>query len=223
MEYRVTITLNSSYAFRKALAITRNSPTLDSAVEVKIRDWGRRVFKIKHLFSPTLYTLFKNIPAMRQLQTIHVANIFLARTYLHCILSSPHLTHLILDTIEMPKIGMFPPPPKLRKLTIIATHSWEALEPLITQLATLLECLELQRCEFRLQRQLQLPPFPCLRELCHERYYSPFDNDNRTVLNGLFTPRLKLPACTYLDRFTTAAPLVPSQRASSTFHPKNGC
>jgi hypothetical protein len=108
---------------------------------------------------------------MRQLHTIHLDHIILSRMYLRTILSSPYLIHLILDTVQMPKISKFPPT-KLRKLTLMMKSSWEAVQPLISQLATSLEYLELRECEFLSRSQLQLPPFPCLQELRnHQRYF----------------------------------------------------
>lgn len=179
------------HAFQKALMVARTSTILDSVVEVDIRERNisqnfRWVHKIPYLFSPALFTLINAVPAMRQLHTIRLSVIFLPRTCLYGILSSPYLIHLILDAIQMPKISK--PPlslPKLRKLTIMAMYSWEAIEPLISQLVTSLEYLELQGCEFRAPGQLQLPLFPHLRELRYDQ--SCFGlSDNMTVLNALF-------------------------------------
>lgn len=191
MKYKVTIMLGASHshALREALAITSTSTILDSVVELNIgeRALCRHRYKIRYLFSPTLYTLAKAIPTMSRLHILHLSVIFLARTYLYYILSSPYLTHLILDAIQMPRISKFSPPPlpKLRKLTLkgMAMNSWEAVEPLITHLATSLEYLEISGCRFWLLRQVQLPSFPCLRELRHQNHLRLFDNE--IVLNGL--------------------------------------
>ena len=140
---------------------------------------------IPYLFSPVLFTLVNAIPAMRQLHTIRLSVISLPRTYLYGILSSPYLTHLILDAIQLPKISKPPlSPPKLRKLTIKAMYSWGAIEPLISQLATSLEYLELQACQFRAPGRFQLPPFPHLRELRYDQNYFGLYG-NMTVLNAL--------------------------------------
>jgi len=180
-----------SDALQKALAVTRTSTILDSVVTVKIGErtiwWNfRSVHKILYLFSPTLFTLVNAIPAMRQLRTVHLWGIFLARTYLCCILSSSHLTHLILDDVRVPNISKLPPPPQnLRKLSIRAMYSWEAIEPLIARLATSLEYLELKWCRFLQPRRAQLPSFPCLTELWHHQ--SPSRNyGNEALLNELF-------------------------------------
>ena len=179
------------HVLQKALAVTRISTILDSVVEVNIEEKiilqnFRWVHKIPYLFSPVLFTLVNAVPAMQQLHTIRVSVIPLPRTYLYGILSSPYLTHLILDAIQLPKINKPPlSPPRLRKLTIMAMYSWEAIEPLIAQLATSLEYLELQGCGFRAPGPLQLPPFPHLRELCYDQNYFPLV-DNMTVLGALF-------------------------------------
>jgi hypothetical protein len=170
--FKVTIKRDYSpkYALRKALVVTRTSAILDSVVEVNIgkstkphRDFLGS-FKFPYLLTPTLYTLVNAIPSMRQLHTIQLNNIILSRTYLHTILSTPYLIHLILGTVQLPKISTFPPT-KLRKLTLTMMFSWETVQPLISQLATTLEYLELQRCEFLPPFQLNLPSFPCLQEL----------------------------------------------------------
>ena len=180
-----------SDAFQKALAVTRTSTILDSVVTVNIGKttvWGQfeSVHKILYLFSPTLFTLVKAIPAMRQLHTVHLWRISLARTYLCCILSSPYLTHLILDDVRMPNISKLPPPPQnLHKLSIRAMYSWEAIEPLIAQLATSLEYLELKWCRFLHPPRVPLPSFPCLRELYHHQM--PTGNRcNEALLSELF-------------------------------------
>lgn len=179
------------YAFQKVLAVTRTSTILDSVVEVDLRERNsmqnsRRVHRLPYLFSPALFTLVNATPTMPQLHTIRLSAIFLPRTYLYGILSSPYLIHLILDAIQMPKMRKLPlSPPKLRKLTIMAMFSWEAIEPLITQLVTSLEYLELQGCEFRSPGQLQLPSFPHLREIRYDQNYFGL-SDNMAVLNALF-------------------------------------
>jgi len=193
VEYKVTIELDGSLsdAVQKALAITRTSTILDSVVTVNIGKrtiwWKfRPVHKILYLFSPTLFTLVKAIPAMRQLHTVHLWGIFLARTYLCCILSSPYLTHLILDAVRMPNISKLPPAPQnLRILTICSVYSWEAIEPLIARLATSLEYLELKWCIFRSLRRFPLPSFPCLRELRHHQRPT-LNHGNEDLLNELF-------------------------------------
>ena len=119
VKFKVTIMLGASRSHKKALAITRIATFLDSVIELNIGERARPLFQVQYLFSPTLFTLVKALPAMRQLHTMHLSSIFLPETYLHCILSSPHLTHLILVDIQMPKISRFPPPnPNLRKLTL---------------------------------------------------------------------------------------------------------
>lgn len=47
--------------------------------------------------------------------------------------------------------------------------SWDAVEPLISQLSTSLEYLEVHWCTFWGLRDLQLPPLPRLRELRHHQ------------------------------------------------------
>jgi len=180
-----------SYALQKALAITRTSTILDSVVEVDIgkckeilRD-PRRVYRIPYLLSPAIFTLVKAIPVMRRLHTIHLARMTLSRTELFTILSSPHLVHLILDSVQIPKISKLPPP-KFRKLTLVAMSSWEALEPMITQLAASLEYLKLQWCQLRPLRRSQLPLFPRLRELHYHQHYFHHTFPDDSILSELF-------------------------------------
>ena len=120
---------------------------------------------------------------MRQLHTLRLSSIFLAETYLYCILSSPHLTHLILCAIQMPKMSRFPPPnPNLRRLTLKLMVSWDLVRPLIVHLATTLEHLEF--CSGSIcgpRNRPHLPPFPSLRELHHYQVYG-----YGTVLDELF-------------------------------------
>ncbi len=200
------------YALRKALMVTRTSTILDSVVEVNI---GRTVntykdlrnsYKVPSLLTPTLFTLVNAIPHMRQLHTIHVNNIILSKMYLHTILSSPHLIHLILGAVQMPKISTFPPA-KIRKLTLKAMSSWETVQPLISQLATSLEYLSLQGCEFRPLSQLQLPSFPCLQELHHYQVYNrrTFPDDgqlNELLRLGSQLTHLFVTGHTYYDPVT---------------------
>jgi hypothetical protein len=96
--FHLTITLDTShnYALWETLAIARTSTILDSVVGVDI--W---VYKSECLLSPGLFALVKAIPAMQQLDTIHLSRMHLADQYLHCILSSPPLTHLILETAKI--------------------------------------------------------------------------------------------------------------------------
>ena len=167
--------LDDFRSHRKALAITRIATFLDSVVELKIGERARHLFQVQYLFSPALFTLVKALPAMRQLHTLQLSKIFLPETYLYCILSSPHLTHLILCSIKMPKMSRFPPPnPNLRKLTLKLMVSLDAIRPLIVHLAASLEYLKLLLCGsgFRSRSQPQLPSFPSLRELCHHHHYS---------------------------------------------------
>ena len=169
------------YALRRILAIAQTSAILDSVVEVNIGSTfsgSRRVSDIPFLLYPAVLMLVKTIPAMQQLQTVHLHHVILPREYLYTILSSPHLIHLILDTIQMPKMSKFPPP-KLRKLTLTAIPSWDAVEALISQLSASLEYLEIQWCEFRDLRNLQLHPFPCLRELHYHEHYEHIFADGR--------------------------------------------
>jgi len=193
MKFKVTIVHDASpsYALQKALAVTRTPALLDSVVEINIgkntifyRD-VRRIRKIQYLLSPAIVTLVKAIPAMQQLHTIHLTHMDLSRTELYSILSSPCLIHLILETVEIPKLNKFPPP-KLCKLTLKAMSSWEGVEPLISQLTASLECLELQWCEFRALRPLHCTPFSRLRELRHHQSHirNTFPDESR--LSELF-------------------------------------
>jgi hypothetical protein len=109
----------------------------------------------------------------------------LSRTHLYTILSSPCLIHLILFTVQLPEISHFPPL-HLRKLTLTAMFSWEALPLLIAQLATSLEYLELRWCSFPPLRELQLPSFPCLRELRHYQGFILRTFSDESVLTELF-------------------------------------
>ena len=163
------------HALRKVLVVTRTSTILNSVVEVKI---GRSFitskgvggsYKIPYLLTPALLALVNAFPAMRQLHTIQLNHIILSKMHLYTILSSPYLIHLTLNTVQLPKISTFPPP-KLRKLILTRMSSWETVQPLISQLATSLEYLELQGCTFLPLSQLQLPPFPCLQELRHHQH-----------------------------------------------------
>jgi hypothetical protein len=162
------------YALQKALVVTRTPTILGSVVEVNIGKstdpdkYVRGRYKVPYLLTPTLFTLVNAIPAMRQLHTIQLNSIILSRMYLYTILSSPCLIHLILNNVRLPKIRTFPPT-KLRKLTLTMMFSWETVNPLISQLATSLEYLELKWCEFLSPSQLQLPSFPCLLELRHHQ------------------------------------------------------
>ena len=176
--------LDASRNHRKALAITRIATFLDSVVELKIGERARHLFQVQYLFSPALFTLVNALPAMRQLHTLQLSKIFLPETYLYCILSSPHLTHLILCAVQMPKIRRFHPPnPNLRKLTLKLMVSWDDVRPLIVHLAASLEYLDFRNCGsgFGSRSQPQLPSFPSLRELRHHQY----DND-MAVLDELF-------------------------------------
>ena len=193
IEFKVTIMRDDSpkYALRKALVVTRTSTILDSVAEVNIGAstdsyWDiARSYKLPYLLTPALYTLVNAIPAMQHLHTIRLSNIFLSRVYLYTILSSPHLIHLILDTVQLPKMSTFPPT-KLRKLTLaMMTCSWGSIQPLIAQLATSLEYLELHWCEFLPSSQLQLPSFPCLQELRHHQYYTRSMFPDKDQLNEL--------------------------------------
>ena len=165
--------LDDFRSHRKALAITRIATFLDSVVELKIGERARHLFQVQYLFSPALFTLVKALPEMWQLHTLQLSSIFLPETYLHCILTSPHLTHLILWAIQMPKMSRFPPPnPNLRKLTLTLMASWDAVRPLIVHLAGTLECLEFcLGSSFGPRNRPQLPPFPSLRELRHYQIY----------------------------------------------------
>ena len=175
MKFKVTVILDAPHSHRKALAITRFATVHDSVVELKIGERARHLFRVQYLFSPALFTLVKALPAMRQLHTLQLSSIFLPETYLHCILSSPHLTHLILCAIKMPKISRFCPPNlNLRKLTLKFMVSSDLVRPLIVHLAASLEYLEFYLCGFRFgsQSRPQLPPFPSLRELRHHQHFS---------------------------------------------------
>jgi hypothetical protein len=176
MRFKVTILRDDSPkdALRKTLAVTCTSTILDSVVAVNI---GRSTdaykdslgsYKIPHRLIPAFNTLANALPAMPRLHTIQLNSIILSRTYLHTILSTPYPIHLILDTVQLPKISTFPPM-KLRKLTLTRIFSWETVQPFIAQLAASLEYLALESCQFRPRTQLQLPSFPCLHELHHYR------------------------------------------------------
>ena len=179
------------YALRKALVVTRTSTILDSVVRVNIgettnpyRDISKS-YKVPFLLTPALYTLVNAIPAMRHLHTIRLSSIFISRMYLYTILSSPYLIHLVLDTVQLPKISTFPPP-KLRKLTLTTMGCpWESVQPLISQLETSLEYLELDQCEFLPPSQLQLPSFPCLQELRYHQYCLQSTFGDKNQLNEL--------------------------------------
>ena len=184
VKFNVTITLGSSRSHKKALAIARIATFLDSVVELEIGEKPRYLFQFQYLFSSTLFTLLRALPAMRQLHTMHLSSIFLLETDLYCILSSPHLTHLRLYAIQMPKMSRFPPPnPNLRKLTLMSMVSWD-VRPLLVHLAASLEYLELRSAKpnFWYRSQLQLPFFPSLRELHHLQY----DYGNEAMLDELF-------------------------------------
>ena len=174
------IMLDSSRNHRKALAITRISTFLDSVVELKIGERARYLFQVQYLFSPALFALVRALPAMGQLHTVELSVLFLAETYLYRILSSSHLTHLMLRAVQMPKITRVPPSnPKLRKLTLEAV-SWDAVQSLIVHLAASLEYLELNLHGFPFGPQSgpQLPPLPSLRELRHHH-----NHGNEAVLD----------------------------------------
>ena len=178
MKLKVTIMGNDSptYALQKALAITRTPALLDSVVEIYMGEntmshlnaRGQIIYKTHYLLLPAITILVKAIPAMQQLHTVHLVRMSVSRMELYSILSSPRLIHLILDGVRILKLNKFPPL-KLCKLTLIAMSSWEGVEPLIGQLATSLEYLELRCCRFRTLRPSQLPPFPRLRELRHRQ------------------------------------------------------
>ena len=193
IEFKVTITHHDSpkYALWKALVVTRTSTILDSVVEVNIGEstnpYGDilKTYKVPYLLTPALYTLVNAIPAMRHLHTIRLNSIFLSRIYLYTILSSPHLVHLILDSVQLPKITTFPPP-TLRKLTLrMMKCPWESVQPLISQLATSFDYLELYWCTFLHPSPLQLPSFPCLQELRHHQYYYESTFSDKDQLNEL--------------------------------------
>ena len=190
IEFKVTIMRDDfpKYALRKALIVTRTSTILDSVAQVNI---GRRTqsygdsCKFPYLLTPALYMLVNAIPAMQQLHTIRLSSIFISRMYLYTILSSPYLIHLILDSVQLPKISIFPHP-TLRKLTLRAMRCpWESVQPLIAQLAASLEYLELDWCKFLPPYQLQLPSFPCLQELRHRQYHIQSMFPEKNQLNEL--------------------------------------
>ena len=179
------------YALRKALVVTRTPTILDSVVQVNIGKstnpyWGiLNSYNIPYLLIPALYTLVNAIPAMQHLHTIRLSSIFLSRMYLYTILSSPHLIHLVLDSVQLPKMSTFPPP-TLPKLTLrVMRCPWDSVQPLIAQLATTLEYLELDWCTFWHPSQLQLPSFPCLQELRHQQYYPQGTFPDKDLLNEL--------------------------------------
>jgi hypothetical protein len=190
--FKVTIKRNESptYALRKALVVTRTSTILDSVVQVNIGKstalytefLGPR--KVPYLLTPAIFTLVKAIPAMRQLHTIQLSNMILSRMYLHTILAAPYPMHLILTAVQLPKILIFPPT-KLRKLTLTMMFSWETVQPLISQLETSLEYLELKWCKFSPPSQLKLPSFPCLQELRHHQYFGRSTFPDKSQLNEL--------------------------------------
>ena len=183
VKFNVTITLGSSRSHRKALAIARIATFVDSVVELNIGERTRYLFQFQYLLSPALFTIVKALPAMRQLHTMQLSSIFLAETHLYCILSSLYLTHLMLHSIQMPKMSRFPSSnPNLRKLTLESV-SWGAVQPLIVHLAASLEYLEFYSCIFPFgpRSRPQLPPFPSLRELRHRHNYG-----NDAVLDELF-------------------------------------
>ena len=196
VKFNVTMELGASRNHRKALAITHIATFLDSVVELNIGERTPHLFQVQYLFSPALFTLVKALPAMRQLHTMCLSSIFLPETYLHCILSSPHLTHLILLAMKMPKMSRLPlPNSNLRKLTLKLMDSWDAVRPLLVHLAASLEYLELHFCAlgFGPQSRLQLPPFPSLRELYHVNF------GNEAVLEEIF----RVSQVTHLHLFGT--------------------
>ena len=122
---------------------------------------------------------------MQHLHTIELNNILLSRIYLYTILSSPHLIHLVLHNVPLPKMSTFPPP-TLRKLTLrMIKYPWESVQPLIAQLATSLEYLDVHRCIFLPPSQIQLPSFPCLQELRYHQYYPHRNFPDKNQLNKL--------------------------------------
>ena len=195
MKLKVTIIGNDSptYALQKALVITRTPALLDSVVEIYMGEntmshldaRGQIIYKTHYLLLPAITILLKAIPAMQQLHTVRLARMSVSRMELYSILSSPRLIHLILDRVRIPKLNRFPPP-TLRKLTLIVVASWEGVEPLIGQLATSLEYLELQQCDFLAPRPLQYPAFPRLRELRHHQWYLFTTFSDRGRLSELF-------------------------------------
>ena len=188
VKFKVTITLDSSQRHRKDLAIThiaRIRTFLDSVVELKVRQRTPPLYQVQYLFSPTLFTLVRTLPAMRQLHTVWLSSTILPETFLRCIISSPHLIHLIILNTRLPKISKFPPlDPKLRKLTLEWMDSWDAIRPLIVLLAASLEYLEFYHCRFEFKpRSLpRLPSFPRLRELRHRQNH----HGNGPLLDGFF-------------------------------------
>ena len=180
------------YALQKALIVTQTSTIFDRVVQVNIgkstnslKDFTRS-YTVPYLLTPALNTLVNAFPAMQHFHTIQLSDIFLSRVYLYTILSSPHLIHLILDTVQLPEISTFPPT-KLRKLTLkMMICSWETVQPLIAQLATSLEYLELRHCTFLAPYRLQLPSFPCLQELRHHHYSYQSTFSDQAQLNELF-------------------------------------
>jgi hypothetical protein len=192
IEFNVTIMCDDSpkYSLRKVLVVTRTSAILDSVVEVNIgkstdatRDF-LGPFKVPFRLTPTFFTLVNAIPSMRQLHTIQLNNIILSGMYLHTIISAPYPIHLILNTVQLPKMRTFPPT-RLRKLTLTMRSSWKTVQPLIAQLATSLEYLELKWCEFQPTSQLQLPSFPRLRELRHHQHVIRSTFPDKRQLNEL--------------------------------------
>jgi hypothetical protein len=182
---------------RKSLGITLTPSLLGSAVELKIErrkviaEYPQRIYNIPFFVSSAVFPLLMSIPAMPQLKTIHLSRIFIPKAYLHAILLSPHLTHLILEAVQVPKIRLFWVP-KLRKLTLSDFFSfWADFRPLVAQLATSLEYLEFQGCRFapecdrrghpQYPSPLELPSFPCLRELNLPmgRWFRIFPDDDR--------------------------------------------
>ena len=195
MKLKVTIMGNDSptYALQKALVITRTPALLDSVVEIYMGEntmshldaRGQIIYKTHYLLLPAITILVKAIPAMQQLHTVHLVRMSVSRMELYSILSSPCLIHLILDRVQIPKLNKFPPP-TLRKLTLIVVASWKGVEPLIGQLATSLEYLELQQCDFLAPQPLQYPPFPRLQELRHHQWNLFTTFSDRSRLSELF-------------------------------------
>ena len=209
LEFRVTIMRDDppKYALRKALMVAWTSTNLDSVVEVNI---GKSTdifkdylgpYKVPYLLTPALYTLINAIPSMRQLRTIQLNNIILSKMYLRAILSAPHPIHLILDTVQLPKISSFRPA-TLRKLTLTMMSSWENVQPFVAQLATSLEYLELKSCKFPHRLQLQLPSFPCLQEMRYHQHYT----------------RSNVPGVSELSQVLRLAPQVTRLYVTGRFH-----
>ena len=195
MKLKVTIMGNDSplYALQKALVVTRTPTLLDSVVELfymgentmsHFDARGRIIYETHHLLFPAITILAKAIPAMQQLHTVRLARMSVSKMELYSILSSPCLIHLIIDRAKIPKLNKVPPP-RLRKLTLIVVASWKGVEPLIGQLATSLEYLELQQCNFLAPRPLLYPPFPRLRELRHHQWYLSTTFSDRSRLSEL--------------------------------------